>query len=464
MAEQVTERHEATLRDYLGIMFRQKWVIFTVLAIPTILVLVQTLGSRTLYKSTATVLLRRGQKESAIVAYVTVLPWEEQVSSEEQTATSAVVLSKAQGILDGWQSQVPEKDRIKIRPSAAEAGIVGESNVLAISYVDYKPTVARTVTQALTEAYMQYRHEGSLAPGLIGFFDTQIEEVKARLGELRQERETFMKEHGVNDLNWKTKTLIDMWNRLSSQLNDAVSARIVQETRVAQMRKLLSNPDVEVPIIEVSPFPGESVIDMLRKSKDSLKQELEKTQANFTDKDQRVIALRRQLAETEDLLRKEIKQEIVIAEARLAPLVANENEFRRDVARVEAQLVGYPEQETVLSDLDSRIKILERDYETLTSRKIDAMVSKESSPEWNVILLSPPSQPMALRTKDYVRLSLGPLLGLLVGIGLAFLFDSLDHSVKTKGEAESILGIPVVASIVNLKDWDRGPKERESKK
>ena len=462
MTEQVTERHEATLRDYLGIMFRQKWVILTVLAVPTIVVLLQTIGSRTLYKSTATVLLRRGQKESAIIPYVTVLPWEEQVSSEEQTAISAVVIAEAQSILDGWQTEVPERERMRIRAGSAEAGIVGESNVLAISYVDYKPSVAKMVTQALTEAYMKYRKEASLAPGLMGFFDVQIEEVKARLGELRQERETFMKEHGVNDLDWKTRTLLDMWSGLSSQANDAVSARIIQEAKVNQMKKLLSNPDVEVPILDESSLSGESVINSLRKDKANLGQELEKIQANYTDKDQRVIALKRQLAETEDQLHREIRQAIVLAEARLAPLVANENQLRRDVARVEGQLMGYPEQDAVLDDLNTRIRILERDYETLTSKKIDAMVSKESSPEWDVILLSPPSQPVALRTKDYVRLSLGPLLGLLVGIGLAFLFDSLDHSVKTKNEAERLFGIPVVASIVDLKEWDRKLNEPES--
>lgn len=463
MVEQLTERHEATLRDYLGIMFRQKWVILIVLAVPTVVVLLQTLGSRTMYKSTATVLLRRGQKESAIVPYVTVLPWEEQVSSEEQTATSAVVISEAQQILDGWQSQTPEKDRIKIRGASAEAGIVGESNVLAISYVDYKPAVAKMVTQALTEAYMKYRHETSLAPGLLSFFDTQIEQVKAKLDELRGERETFMKEHGVNDLDWKTRTLVTMWSDLTSQLDAAVSARIVQEVKVNQMKKLLSNPDVQVPILEDTPPGGGSIITELRKKKTDLQQELEKTQANYTDKDQRVIGLRRQLAETEDQLQQEIRQTVVIAEAKLAPLVAREQQLKLDVSRVEAQLMGYPEQNTVLDDLKARIAILQRDYETLTSKRIDAMVSKESSPEWDVILLSPPSQPVALRTKDYVRLSLGPLLGLLVGVGLAFLFDSLDHSVKTKSEAEGLFGLPVVGSIIDIRDWDRKLKETENK-
>ena len=459
MVEQLTERHEATLRDYLGIMFRQKWVILIVLAVPTIVVLLQTLGSRTLYKSTATVLVRRGQKESAIVPYVTVLPWEEQVSSEEQTATSAVVISEAQDILDKWQTRTPEKDRIRIRGSSAEAGIVGESNVLAISYIDYKPAVSKMVTQALTEAYMKYRHETGLAPGLLGFFDTQIEEVKVKLDELRQERQTFMKEHGVNDLDWKTRTLLSMWSDLTTQLDAAVSARIVQEAKVNQMRKLLSNPDVDIPILEDTPPGGGSILTELRSKRSDLRQELEKAQASYTDQDQRVIAIKNQLSETEAQLNREVKQSVVLAEAKLAPLVAKERQLRSDVARVETQLMGYPEQNTVLADLNERITVLQRDYETLTSKKIDAMVSKESSPEWDVILLSPPSLPVALRTKDYVRLSLGPLLGLLVGIGLAFLFDSLDHSVKTKSEAEALFGLPVVASIIEIREWDRKPKE-----
>ncbi len=447
MAELETERHEATLRDYLGIMFRQKWVILTVLAIPTVIVLVQTLGSRTLYKSTSTVLLRRGQKESAIVPYVTVLPWEEQVSSEEQTATSMVVVTKAQRILDGWQSGTPEDERIKIRAAAVEAGIVGESNVLAISYVDYKPAVAKQVAGAVTAAYMEYRQETGLAPALAGFFDTQIDTVRSRLEQLRAEREAFMRQQGVNDLGTKTRTLLEFWKDLSGDLSEAITARLVEETNVSEMRRLLQDPDVDVPLLTEPPLGGSSIVNSLRTTRAVLKAELQKMQASYTEKDQRVVAVQRQLAEVERQFDKEIKQNLALAQARLAPLVAKENELKRQVAAVESQLLGYPQQDAVMADLNTNIRIMERDYETLTSKKIEAMVSRESSPEWTVMLLSPPSEPAALRTRDYVRLSMGPLLGLLVGIGLAFLLDSLDHTVKSKSDAENVLGLPVLASV-----------------
>ncbi len=419
--------------------------------------LVQTLGSRTLYKSTATVLLRRGQKESAIVPYVTVLPWEEQVSSEEQTATSMVVVTKAQRILDGWQSGAPRDERIRIRASAVEAAIVGESNVLAISYVDYKPAVAKLATQAVTEAYMEYRQETGLAPALAGFFDTQIDTVRSRLERLRAEREQFMRQQRVNDLSTKTRTLLELWKDLSGELSIAVTDRLVEETNVNEMQRLLDNPDVDIPLLTELPLGGASIVNSLRTSRASLGAELQKLKASYTEKDQRVVAVQRQLTEVQQQLDSEIKQALALSRARLAPLVAKENELKRQVVGVESQLLGYPEQDAVLADLNTNIRIMERDYETLTSKKIEAMVSRESSPEWTVMLLSPPSEPAALRTRDYVRLSMGPLLGLLVGVGLAFLFDSLDHSIKNKSDAENMLKLPVLASISEVDALGRRP-------
>ncbi|MFH0777987.1 MAG: hypothetical protein V2A71_05075, partial [Candidatus Eisenbacteria bacterium] len=355
----------------------------------------------------------------------------------------------AQELLDRRQASLPEEERIRIKSASVEAGIVGESNVLAISYTDHDRGVAKTVTQALTDAYIGYRQETGLTPGLMQFFDKEIDGVARALDELRARREQFMTQKNVSDLSWKTRTLLEIWKGLTSDLNEVVVARVSEEANVAEMRRLLDSPDVDIPVLNPLPAGGDIVLSGLRQLRATLKLELEKTQANYTDKDHRVIALKRQLADLELQLDHEAKQAVVLSEAKLAPLAARESQLKRQVASVEAQLLGHPEQETVLADLDTRIEIAERDYATLTSKRIDAMVSKESSPEWRVVLLSPPSEAVAFRTKDYVRLSLGPLLGLLVGVGLAFLFDNLDHSIKTKTEAENLLGLPVVASIMD---------------
>jgi capsular exopolysaccharide synthesis family protein len=57
----------------------------------------------------------------------------------------------------------------------------------------------------------------------------------------------------------------------------------------------------------------------------------------------------------------------------------------------------------------------------------------------------PPSFPARPRTA--LNLALGALVGLVVGIGLAFFIEYLDTSVKTMDDVESLLGVPVLAVI-----------------
>ena len=57
----------------------------------------------------------------------------------------------------------------------------------------------------------------------------------------------------------------------------------------------------------------------------------------------------------------------------------------------------------------------------------------------------PPSYPA--RPRVGLNLALGALVGLIVGLGLAFFVEYLDTSVKTMEDVESLLGVPVLAII-----------------
>src|SRR5207245_5086368 len=57
----------------------------------------------------------------------------------------------------------------------------------------------------------------------------------------------------------------------------------------------------------------------------------------------------------------------------------------------------------------------------------------------------PPSYPA--RPRVGLNLALGMLVGLVIGVGLAFFIEYLDTSVKTMDDVESLLGVPVLAII-----------------
>jgi capsular exopolysaccharide synthesis family protein len=69
----------------------------------------------------------------------------------------------------------------------------------------------------------------------------------------------------------------------------------------------------------------------------------------------------------------------------------------------------------------------------------------------------PPSYPV--RPRVGLNLMLGGLVGLVVGLGLAFFIEYLDTSVKTMEDVESLLGLPVLAIIpknIHLLHKDQG--------
>src|SRR6266403_148301 len=69
----------------------------------------------------------------------------------------------------------------------------------------------------------------------------------------------------------------------------------------------------------------------------------------------------------------------------------------------------------------------------------------------------PPSYPA--RPRVGLNLTLGMLVGLVIGIGLAFFIEYLDTSVKTMEDVESLLGLPVLAIIpkgIHLLHKDQG--------
>jgi capsular polysaccharide biosynthesis protein len=97
--------------------------------------------------------------------------------------------------------------------------------------------------------------------------------------------------------------------------------------------------------------------------------------------------------------------------------------------------------------VNSALTRLEKRYEELNKQHMDARVTVASNPEWTVTIISPASPAYQKKTRDYVRIALGPLFSLIVSLGFAFFVDNLDHSIKNVAEAEEALGFQVLASF-----------------
>lgn len=71
--------------------------------------------------------------------------------------------------------------------------------------------------------------------------------------------------------------------------------------------------------------------------------------------------------------------------------------------------------------------------------------------------------PLPINKGNNNRLLIYTIAGLIAGIGLAFLLESLDNSIRSAEEAEELLGLPILGKIskINKKNVKRGKRKHE---
>ncbi|MFJ7186820.1 YveK family protein [Lysinibacillus xylanilyticus] len=75
----------------------------------------------------------------------------------------------------------------------------------------------------------------------------------------------------------------------------------------------------------------------------------------------------------------------------------------------------------------------------------------------NVNILSPallPEDPSPVKPNKMLNIAIATVLGLMIGVGLAFLLEYLDTTVKTESDVEELLQLPIIGLVSPIDDKD----------
>jgi capsular polysaccharide biosynthesis protein len=69
-----------------------------------------------------------------------------------------------------------------------------------------------------------------------------------------------------------------------------------------------------------------------------------------------------------------------------------------------------------------------------------------------------------IKPKPYLNIAIAAVVGLMIGVGLAFLLEFLDNTIKTEQEVEKLLGLPVLGSIARISEQDEKKSGKRSER
>lgn len=288
----------------------------------------------------------------------------------------------------------PEDQAIRYLERRIKVSAPKDSTVITLQYTAASPQLARDIVEAVTAAFLSEHVRLSHTDGSLQFFSEQTDKL-------------------FKDLTTAQAELRDRMNAF--QMTAAGSRRSILEKGEEAMRQKLYDLEMQ---------------------ENDLK-------SRFTDAYPVLREVRRQRADTE---------------ARLTEIAASRREISGPAAGADTtersklldELKSVNEQELQIAQLQREVDLLENKYRMHVdkmeqARVNDAMGRVQIS---NVKVAQPATlvqKPVA--PNKAIFLGLGLLTAVVGSVGLAFALESMDQTLRTTGQVEAHLGLPVLLSL-----------------
>jgi uncharacterized protein involved in exopolysaccharide biosynthesis len=285
------------------------------------------------------------------------------------------------------------------------------------------------------------------------YFVNELNDTRAALAQQREARNQYMNEKKFYGADETSRVLLNKISALEASLSSLNGDLSSQELRVANLDSLSrkSGADLENDLaFSVSQHVLQSaVLQNIKFNLQQLNMKKEELTEKYTDKHPDVISVNAQIAQLHDDLKEQVGNSYRVEKGTLEEMEAKRAGLLNDLNTAKQELASVPDHERELAEIDAKIDGLETNEKYLVQQQSAAQINAAGSSQDDVAILARASAPYSKKTRDYVRLALGPLLSIIVGLGIAFFLESMDHSVKSRAEAEEYLKVPVLATIAD---------------
>lgn len=189
------------------------------------------------------------------------------------------------------------------------------------------------------------------------------------------------------------------------------------------------------------------VVENLRTQLQKLKVEESKLSERYTDENRELILVRKQIENINGMIVDEIETQIIMRQSQFDVLMNKRSMLAGIIEAMEEESNTYPAKEIEVDRIAASLAQLNENYLSLLESRTNAKMTIASNPEWTVTILSEATPASRKKSRDYVRMALGPVFSIIFALGFAFFIDNLDHSIKNISDAEDSLGLPVLASF-----------------
>ncbi|MBM4265384.1 MAG: polysaccharide biosynthesis tyrosine autokinase [Deltaproteobacteria bacterium] len=325
------------------------------------------------------------------------------------------------------------------------------TDLIEVAFTTPNPSLSAFLAAAHTQAYLESAEETKVATDVQAsqFLDRQIRQSRQQVERTEASLAKFAGEHLNVAVNQEQKVIGQRISQAAASFTEAEARRIHLQSRYEFLTQK-----------ELDPLPyflggdaeegDEEGIQRLHLSLVDLQIQRTALEDRLGPKHPQIIELNRQAGETQQQLFLELQRQVAAVRARYEAAQLREDRMRKKLGDLEESAIG-------LQSLGARYELLKTDvenarslHESLLKQQIETAVHSDLGAS-NVRIIERAEVP-ELPSKPNVpfNLTFGALAGVLVAVGAVVACERFDDSVKTSKEIEGLLNLPPLATIRNF--------------
>jgi polysaccharide biosynthesis transport protein len=453
---------DVSLNDYLDIVRRRRWIIIQTFAVVTAIGLITTMMATPIYRATAKL------KVEASPLTITTQNTENPLASILAQAQPDSVETQIQMLqTEPFVQRVFKKAGVVVAPGRPAPEIqvsnIDRTNVIVAQVESPRPREAQRVANALMELHSEESLDIS-TQGLkdaLAFATREVRHARRALdnAELRLERfrrtyhvtadmaqqESQVK--GLVELETEQRAIMSQIFRTQVEIKE-IQAQLKQEPELTRMPYLTENPRV---------FQMQSQLDDLKQRRVALVQQYQESNFRVRNLDAEILAMEERLKkeprerevrqQSPNSARLELRSRLSAARAELRGLEAGRTRLEAAVEEGRQLMNEWETLPMQLARLERDRGMAEATYKSLEAHRQELEI-RNNAKRRSAVIIEPANLPrVPVRPRKGLNLMFACLMGLCLGVSMAFLQEFLDDRVNSPEDAERTVALPVLGYI-----------------
>lgn len=368
---------------------------------------------------------------------------------------------------NGLFNQLSDRDRAILGVTKSlEIDAPKTSNIITINFETKSRMLAQETITKLIGFYLDKHISVHNTPGSFEFFTKETDQFRGALGKMEENLRELKNRTGVASIEEQRHILLARIGQLQQEMEVTEAAVATSNAKVQALEGSLAQLPRTTVLQETTGNPNQGV-DLMRDRLYALQLKEQDLLSKYTETSKPVLEIRRQLAEARILLAKEDPNRTQVTQglneahkqtelallaerANLFSLRAKAREQRIQLASARNDLKAINDSEVSLLQAQREMGIQEANYKKYFDKLEQARIDHalEMVKISNISIVQPASYPIRpVRPKKLLNIALGFFLGILGGIGLAFISEYMDHTFKKPEDIQQKLNLPTLAAI-----------------